>query len=96
MDYRMMELLISICEIFGVHPSEVFMIKKLTPRVNKELTLRKDKVIKVIDIFTYWSMARYKIDSFKVAEFLEFKHRNRIYPYYQRGLNYSALQNERR
>lgn len=96
MDYRMMELLMSICDIYGIEVWEVFSVKKYTKRLNKELTLRRQKIIRVIDIFAYWSMARYKIDSYRVAEFLELKHRSHIYPFYQRGLDYSVLQNERK
>lgn len=94
MDYRMMELLMSICDIYGIEVWEVYTVKNYTKRLNKELTLRRNKIQTVIAIFTYWAMNRYKIDSFRVAEFLRFPHRSNVYSYFRKGLDYSVMQRD--
>lgn len=89
MTYRMMELLMTICEMHGVTVGEVFYFLRNPNKFNNNKTSGKRNIVNVIGIFVYWCSYKYRINIEQVCQFLEFKHRQRGYNYYQVGFEIS-------
>ena len=90
MDYRMMELLMSICEMYGVTVGQVFYFLRNPNKFNNNKTFSTRGIKQVVGIFVYWSIYKYRFNIERVSQFLEFRNRQRADSYYQIGLEASV------
>jgi len=89
-EYKLVDLLDSICNILGITCKDVLQIstKGRNPANTDKLKLKK-KIILAKSLFVYWSKFKYKIDNNKIMPFLKLKKESSLNLYYENGRDYS-------
>ena len=90
-EYRLVDLLDSICNALGTNCKEV-LETKITGRKpkNKEQLNRRNKITLAKSLFVYWAKYKYNIDNSKLIPYLNLTRQSSLFLYYEQGREYST------
>ena len=89
-EYKLVDLLDSICKVYRITCKDVLQTKIAgrKPFDKNKLAIR-DKIVLVKGIFIYWAKLKYGIDNDKLTSFLGLKGTTAIYLHYDFGREYA-------